>query len=667
VPAKTLPGAGTGTLAGSAGRLLAELRVARGELLPGTRVEVAAGAPGHAGLDLLAAVEAGSGAPRLRLSLAGRELAAGGEQGRPPVFRAGSLAVTAATPERRLHHLLAVSRDLRAGRPLASPLAADVRASAVRIEAPGRRATLQAAIDGVTARVDLAALLERHIAVEGLRADGAALRLRLGRDAAPGPETPRAPWSLRVAGARVEGLRELAFEDLLVDGESSAETTLSYGADGTFAVERFAVSMPAGRVVSGGAAAAESVALVVEARLLPTVVGQIHGRELLRRASGTATLRGTTPSMAFVNRYLEKTPWLGLHGGGSLDADLRLEAGVLVPGTRVTIGASPARVRLFESGAEGRGTVSVVVEEKDGAARTALRVGLDRFALGELPPVRRPPYLRGRGLRMVATAAGTLDLAGPIPELEATLEMPDAEVPDLGVYNEVLPESAGISLLDGSGRVGLRLQASSATRRATGLATLTSQSAVFRFQNVEMEGRVAVRAPLVSPDLATRRFDLAGTRLDLDEVGYRDLAGTQPAQLGWWLHSELASGSLEWASPMRLTGEGRVDMQSSGPLLALFADKSRLLRWFDDVLRVNDVRARGRLRLAGDLFEVTSLQATGGSLELRSRMRFAGQRRRGHLYVRYGRLATAIELLDGRREYHVRKPLEWYEGAAAGW
>jgi hypothetical protein len=59
--------------------------------------------------------------------------------------------------------------------------------------------------------------------------------------------------------------------------------------------------------------------------------------------------------------------------------------------------------------------------------------------------------------------------------------------------------------------------------------------------------------------------------------------------------------------------------------------------------------------------QVVSLQATGGSLEVRSRMIFSKTQRLGDLYVRYGRLAAGIELRDGKRNLKLRRPLDWYE------
>jgi hypothetical protein len=308
--------------------------------------------------------------------------------------------------------------------------------------------------------------------------------------------------------------------------------------------------------------------------------------------------------------------------------------------------------------------VSVAVDP----ARTALRVRFDRFVLEDLKQPGRPDYIRGRGLQLGAVTPSALDLTAPMPDFDVTLDMPDAEVPDLTVYDALLPKEGGLWIVSGRGRARLHLEASTATNRTRGTALLTSDAARVRFQNLELAGRLALRAPLASPDLSNRRFDLKGTRLELTDVSYRNVEDKDEKEpSGWWARAELSGGSIVWGAPLSLRGEGKVDMKNSGPLLALFAERSRFLRWFDDALNVENVTARGAVRLGNGAVEVESLQANGGPLEIRSRMDFSKTRRWGDLFLRYGRLAAGIELRDGQRSIKLIHPLEWYEGQRGVW
>ncbi len=676
---------------GTPGGLDADLTIERGRLTPGSRFEVTAPAAGPASPFTIhgrvAGGRPGMPPPVFHFEIDAKGLAAGRIPRRPPVFRAATLAVDSTTPETRLSRLFRTAQELHAkrGDEVTVPLASHVLASGVRIEAPSSHATLSAVFDRAEGHVDLTALLADRIVIDGLRADGVAARLTLPKvpvdrkDAGP-------PWSVKVAGLHVSHLRELSFDDFLLDrlaglaGDAGADAAFSYQPDGTLAVERVAVAIPAGRFQIAGQTVAEPLTVRAEARVEPAVLKGAAGLGFLRHVSGAAAVRARIASLVFLRPYLARLPWLALSGQGSLGADVRVEHGRLAPGARLTVDLPAIQAKLFESLATGRGTltVAVVVPAKSAktakdaktansaqaGARTTLEVGFGRFQLADLRQKERPVYIRGQGLKIAAVAPGALDLAAPIADFDATVDLPDAEVPDLRVYNPLLPQEAGFTIVSGSGRARLHLAASTASNRTTGSAELSSDAVRVRFQNLEIAGRLALHAPLVSPDFTSRRFDLQGTRLALTGVSYRNLEAAQDAAPppGWWARAELTGGSLVWNAPLALRGAGKIEMQSSGPLLTLFAERSRLLRWFDDALNVEDITAQGVVRIGGGAVEIESLQATGGKLEVRSRMLFNKTKRRGDLYLRYGRLAAGIELRDGRRNVKLRRPLDWYEG-----
>ncbi|HEY0556233.1 MAG TPA: hypothetical protein VGG20_18410 [Thermoanaerobaculia bacterium] len=646
------------------GALVSDLRFDHGRLVPGSRLDITAPAAGPASPFAIAVtVTGGPGNPLFHLGIDAKGLTAGRRPHSPPLFQAATLTVDTKTPETRLSRLFATARDLRdPDKPAVTlPLTSDLRATGVRIEAPGSRATLHAALDRATGRIDLAGLLDGRIDVRGLDADGVDIRLGFA-GGHPAAKAPPAAWAVRMAGLHLTGIREIAVGDYRVAGTSQADLAFSYAPDGVLAVPRAAFRLPTGRFDIAGETVARGLSAKVEARVDPTVLGATSGLAVLRLASGTVALKAGISSLGFLRPYLVKTSWLGLQGKGTLDADARLDHGRLTPGSHLTVVAAPIQARIFDSQATGRGTVRVAVAGQGAAGRTEMRVRLDRFVVEDLRQAGWPDYLRGQGLRFDAVLPAALDLTAPMQDFDATLDLPDAEVPDLTVYDALLPREGGLWIVSGRGRARLHLEASTATNRTRGTAILTSDDARVRFQNLELAGRLDLQAPLASPDLAGRRFDLAGTHLTLDGVSWRNVEARSEAEApGWWARADLTGGSVIWGTPLSLRGEGKVDMQSSTPLIALFAERSRFLRWFDAALKVENVAAQGVVRLGGGKVEIESLQATGGPLEVRSRMIFAKTRRAGDLYLRYGRLAAGIELRDGRRTYKLRQPLDWYE------
>ncbi|HEX4959388.1 MAG TPA: hypothetical protein VF173_01020 [Thermoanaerobaculia bacterium] len=647
--------------AGNPGRLVADLRVERGKLAPGSHAELINGAAGGSPPAFALSADVLAGSDGLRLGLQAQGFQAGRAKGRPPAFQCATIAGTAYSPVTQIRRLFVTARELRTASNLsaAPPLQADLRLEGVRLATPGSRARLRLAMDRAAGRIDLAALARQDVDIEGLQAEGVSAQLDLPREASSEPAG--SGWSARITGARLAGIREIGIEQFRLTGASQAETTFTYDPAGNLNVERAALTLPAGALLLAGKPVAEGLAVRFEARIGPLVLGT-PGRAFLRQVSGTTEMRARISSLGFLDPFLSKVPWLQIQGEGNLDAALRLDAGRLAPGSRLAVRTAQVKARLLESLASGAGTVTVDVDPQ---ARTALHVGLDRFGLVDLRQPGRPAYVKGRNLRMAATAIAPLDLAGPVPDFDATLTLRDAEVPDLTVYNALLPEGAGFSIVSGTGRVGLDLVLSTARHITRGTASLSSEAARVRFQELEIEGRVSLAAPFSSPDLLGRHFDLDGSRLDLDQVTYLqqgDAAPAAPPPSGWWAKVRLGDAAVDWGQPLSLRAAGQVEMRDSGPLIALFAQHSRTVKWFDSILSVEGVTAEGVVRIGQGVVAIDSLQATGGKLEVRSRMSFSKARKQGDLLVRYGHLSAGIELLDGRRNFKLIKAKEWFEG-----
>jgi hypothetical protein len=649
------------------GRLVADLRVDHGRLMPGSNAELvtAAAAGSPPALELTAGVPAGLRAPELRLGLSAQGLETGRKPGRPPVFQCAAIAGTVQTPTVQLRRLFVTARELRTKSNLAAlpPLEADMRVAGARLETPGAHAHLRLDVDHATGRMDLAALARRDVDIEGLQGEGVAMQITFPAAGKSGPKAAKGTWSSHISGGRLAGIREIRVDPFRLTGPSQLEATFDYDPQGSLDVQRAALTLPAGTLLLKGQPVAENLAVKAEARVAPLPAGSPRP-DLLHQVSGTANARGRISTLGFLNPYVRKVPWLALQGEGNLDAAVRLDAGRLVAGSRLAIGGAKVRATLLDSLASGAGRVTMSVDPQ---GRTAMRVDLDRFGLADLRQPGRPDYLRGRNLRMAATTtAGPLDLAAPMRDLEASLVLTDAEVPDLSVYDALLPVGAGFYLLSGSGRVGLQLTLSTATHTTRGMASLVSDSARVGFQDLEVQGRVNLQAPFSSPDFQGRHFDLDGARLTLDQISYRQTGDAAPsAPPGWWARARLTDAAVEWGQPLALRAAGEVDMRDSGPLIALFAQRSKVVKWFDSVLSVEDVTAQCLMRIGHGVVAIDSLRATGGKLEARARMSFSKQRKSGDLLVRYGHLSAGIEMLDGQRSFKLIRPQDWFERRAA--
>ena len=644
------------------GRLVADLRVDRGRLTSGSHAELvtAAAAGSPPALELTAVVPAG--ARELRLGLAAQGLQAGRKPGRPPVFQCAAIAGTVHSPEVQLRRLFVTARELRTKTNLSAlpPLAADMRFEGVRLDAPGLRARVRLAVDHATGRMDLAAFARHDLDIEGLQAQGVSAQIAFPPASASSPKA-KASWSVHISGGRLAGIREIGIDPFRLTGASQLEATFDYDPAGTLDVQRAALTLTGGTLLRKDQPVAQNLTVKAEARVGSVAVGT-PGLAFLRQVSGSTEAHARISSLGFLDPFLRKVPWLALQGAGNLDAAVRLDAGRLAPGSRLAIRGAQVAAQLFNSLASGAGAVTVAL---DPLGRAALRVNLDRFGVADLRQTGRPSYIRGRDLRLAATTAAPLDLAVTMPDFDATFSLKDAEVPDLTVYNALLPQDAGFTIVSGTGKARLEVALSTSTGRLKGTAALSSDAARVRFQDLDVTGRVALLAPFSSPDLQGRHFDLDGARLDVGQVSYLEEGDAAlAAPPGWWARARLADAAVEWGHPLSLRAAGQVDMRDSGPLIALFAQRSRVVKWFDRALSVENVTARGAIRIDKGVVSIDSLQATGGKLEVRSRMSFSKQRKSGDLLVRYGHLSAGVEMLDGKRSFKLIRPQSWFEQRA---
>jgi len=653
---------------GSFSRFRLDLHLDHGRLIPGTRLAVTAGKP----LRIDAGVAAPAAGEPARLVLSGEAhglaLGGGGAGANPPLLRAGTAILRTATAELQLRRLLAIAGELRSGKPAAGePLTGDLEIEGMQAVGAGERIVWQLAADHASARINLPALLERRAVLSGLRIAGAVAEI----DTATGPPPavlPERRWAVEIRDARIDDLRSIAVPAGRLIGPSHLEGDLTFDRARVLTIPRALLTVSAGRMEAGRNPVARGVTVRADIRLSPFEPAKVHGLALLRTLSGGIAVQGQVSSLGFLDRYLERVPALELAGEGRLDADVRLDAGELLPGSRFDVRGGKVKATFLNSVADGEATVAGTVAGGAQPAAT-VRVDFSAFAIAPQPAETDPEppstYMRGAGLRLGITS-NDLDLATPVSDLHAAIDLPDGQIPDLTVYNTYLPPGTGIAILAGTGRLRLHFDIDATGRTGNGEVLLTSDTAEVRFQELELAGnlmlRLMLRAELTGKSLKTQTFQIAGTRLDFDRVTYREIGAAPGTESpGWWAHLRMTDGTMTWGRPLTLQGAVTLEMKSSGFLLSVFDPKKKILHGFRHLLSIEGVHAEGIVRCGDGAIEISPLRVTGGRFDLRSRLRFSKDSKQGDLYLRWGKLAAGIELRDGKRTFKLRHPEAWFE------
>ncbi|MEE7559248.1 hypothetical protein HH299_05610, partial [Xanthomonas sp. Kuri4-2] len=271
----------------------------------------------------------------------------------------------------------------------------------------------------------------------------------------------------------------------------------------------------------------------------------------------------------------------------------------------------------------------------------------------------RRPFILGRDLQLAL--AGDAELARLHDSLQARLRFDDARVPDLTTYNRYLPQK-NVRFLGGSGTFSGDVQLDASGEIGKGSARVRGRGARMSVAGLEVEGDADLKAEVRRADLASKQFDMGGTRVDLRNL--RIAGQTRPGREGWATLS-VTRGHIAAGKPSQVDAEADIRLRDASLLLALFAQRSETPKWILGLADSGEVQATGTLRWRKDRVVLDRLHAENDRLSLRARLDIGDAHRRGDLYVRWGVLGAAVELDDQRRTWHLAGAREWYEGRPA--
>lgn|GEM_PF-2052275 len=518
--------------------------------------------------------------------------------------------------------------------------------------------------EGVTVEVDRAspeASSERH-----------GRRRRQGRSTEPG-------WHLELDRLDLQNIRALRWNEHEIRGNGRLMASLDWQLGGTLAAERLMWeikdgkvlehrSKPAGPAAAGPADASDpaillpSLDLRAEIELEPFLPG-LAGRSFPAHASGTVHLTAHSESLALLDRFVSQVPELHLGGRGDLDVDLVLQRGTLVPGTRLTsIGDFDLTFLDYQAQGSGRLTGTIEAHGKRPIRSSVLQAELDRFDLSWKNGPRR--YVRGEGLQLTVTGP-EIYLGGPVemPHVQLRIDLPESEVPDVTVYNSLLPAASGLRLTSGRGYLSGHLEYDTETDLGRADLTLRASSLGARHESTDLTGDFRLTTHIPELRLRERLFHLDDTRLDIRRAGLAD----QPMEAGWWMVVEMPQSLLRLGAEPGLQGRIRASMRDSSPLTAYLVSRKRALRWIDGALTLEDVDLAADFQGRPGLYGIRDIEITGHNLEILGEMRIGEREHSGLFHLKAGPLSVGFEMLDGKKDLKILHSRQWFEQRKRLW
>lgn len=383
-----------------------------------------------------------------------------------------------------------------------------------------------------------------------------------------------------------------------------------------------------------------------------SVSNQSKDSETLGPFSGVVRLEGSVANIGFINSFLKGSQRLEFSGNGHLSADLHFLGGQVSPGSRLLIASGNLVSRFLDFEANGSGMIVGRIEGRPDAPVAKLESSLKNFGLHRLG--ESESYIRGRDFQ-ITTVGRRFDLIEGLQNLDTSVRLLSAEIPDISVYNTYLPENSGVSIVSGKGSVTgeFRLKGVS----GSGNLEMRAKGVEVKVRDQTIRGDLLISTRLTDGNLDEMIFDASGTRVRIENGSLLGESDTQAKD--WWGQLDVSHGQMTWKRPLLLNAVLNLQLRDSGLLVHLFAKQKK--QWLNNLLTINDVTGETKVLLNGESIVLRNVRIAGENLLVLADVHLSDRKIRGGMYARYGILRVGIELEDEDRTLKMLKPRQWYD------
>lgn len=381
------------------------------------------------------------------------------------------------------------------------------------------------------------------------------------------------------------------------------------------------------------------------------VTGDGHAEGSLTEGRGRATLR-------LLARHLTVE-----RGDDQFTADVTSDAKLLdgsLPGGWVigsaTITADDAAVRLGRATVSGNLVTHVDLRRGTWKDRTFDLSG-SNFALDALSarsagggaPILVAPSLTVVAPRLTVAPSG---MGGHV-----SIDLPRADLVDLGRLRELLPLPNGLRVLQGRGRARLDADVDLGSGSMRGDGEVVAWGIRVRLGSTELFGDLAGAVRARRSGGAGSSTDLSGSTLAISHAGTGDAVSPEDA---WWGNLSLRNATLRTSGGVRFDAAAHLTAKDASPATVLVSENSGVPTWAANFLLMPHLDVDAQLRVAPSSLEVRSLVARGGGTSLRAEYAKRDGRQEGGVLMDLDWINLGYDLTDGDTGLVILGPESWF-------
>ena len=514
-------------------------------------------------------------------------------------------------------------------------------------------------IDRAVVLVNVPALVTRTFHGLWPRASGVRATIERTDDFVEPRQRRRPGFRIVLYGVRATDVGHLELAGMGVDGIRAVTGTVDTRARGLLSIPVAEARVVDGRIDLGGETVAEDLRLDARLRIAPYVPGEHRDTGPLPFLSGRVDVDGRLGDLSIVRAFLRNTPMLDLEGGRArVDGAVVLDHGRVVDPTDLTISEASYAVRYLDD-VVATGTGRIYGGRATGAEGEALRFELESFELSR--PDAPAAYARGRDLA-VRVLAEQLDLVEAGEQVAIVVDVPSAEVLDVGAFDVYLPATSRLQLVGGTGRLSSWIDLDLRTNSGAASLDLEADDVEARLGERALRGDLEVRGKFVVQDPRSRRFEITSLAVDLDDVavsGERRHRSTDTTG-GWWSHTQVTAGTVRLTKPIELDAEVEIQAMDARPVFALVEDRKAALAWVDRLLDTDDVSGSARLVTSGPGIELRNLELEAGATRISGEICVHGEDSTMVILGAIRDRHIGLERTPQGSDWKLREPTEWF-------
>jgi len=380
-------------------------------------------------------------------------------------------------------------------------------------------------------------------------------------------------------------------------------------------------------------------------------------KRVLKNAHGEFSVQGGISDIAFINPLIQGQSDFQLHGKAEIHSRIKLNRGDLDGGT--TFRFDVPHIEASFLGYQARGKADLYggiqnIKNRPGRRKAHLDLEIHNYHVARRN--LEQDHSQGR-LLTASIRMPEFSLSDKNQDIEMQINLPENTIADMRVYNDFWAENSSFQIIEGVGISHGNLHFSSKNDQLSGTYELTAPDLKANFESLPILADLEFKGKLKSRNLKDMVFDLQGSRLTLEHVQ----TGAIDTEEDWNLKANFQDAQVSWRKPMLAKGRLDLEMTDTGPLISVFAEKKKLLKYAKKILTIQDIEGYADFDLNEDYFDLRHLEIEGDELMIQGRSRMNKSYKRGVLLIEYKGFPFALSLDGDKKRIHPFKPWKKYD------